>query len=201
MKCPRQYSKDPAVAQNRENQTKPNHIDHKLNPSIKRTHPCFRLLSEKSDSLISHAHTMALTRTARMVECGASLSRYGSSRNLNGGLIDKSADDAFARMTVGLDLVKLEQLVCTTIPNATGNRTGSHFRGLASRCCHNKTAEEIEQVLFWLQDVVRDDSSIRLPTQALRDIHCYIGLIYKWHGQREASLKALVSAAWLAQGV
>jgi hypothetical protein len=125
--------------------------------------------------------------------------RAESTRNLGSGLLNPSADTVIKKFTAGLDLVKLESMICCTIPSLTGNRSGIRFRGLAHRCCGNKWASEVQEILNWLHGIVSDEASAKISSESLQHVYCYIGLIHKWQGQREDALKAMVKAAWLAQ--
>ena len=136
----------------------------------------------------------------------SSYTKHSSRRRQSASSFDSSSfllDDAFGKMETGLNHGALEQMLCRTIPEVTGNTSGLQFRGIATRCWENKhdSKEELLAVVDCLSDFLDDPSSQHLSAAILSDIHSFIGLIRHLNSEFRASQRAYVSAAWIAQHV
>lgn len=109
---------------------------------------------------------------------------------------EKDVMHSLDKLNTELDIVALENLLCHTIPEATGDRFSCfQFRGLSMR--HNES--ELAQAADWLLSFLDDKSSQNLSPHVLSDVHSFIGLIRERNGEYESSHAAYVSAAWIAQ--
>jgi len=104
---------------------------------------------------------------------------------------------SFGKLHTGLCVASLEQLVCQTIPEATG-KDGSEFEGLAKRSKEGRLqADDLLYVADWLLEILDDSSSRLLSPCNVADIHSFIGLIRQNNGEHETAQRSYLSAVYI----
>jgi len=80
-------------------------------------------------------------------------------------------DISFGKLHTGLCVASLEQLICQTIPETTGNG-GSEFEGLANRSKEGRLqADDLLYFADWLLEILDDSSSRLLSPCNVAEIH------------------------------
>jgi tetratricopeptide (TPR) repeat protein len=122
--------------------------------------------------------------------------------------------------SVGLNVERLEKLLCESIPahleNATERKSlVARFKGLASRCRRRQPSSssrvevELDEAAAYMsaflngsisnsQETASSSSCILLPATLLVDLHSSIGLIREEiHGNTKAAIGSYVKALWI----